>query len=352
VEQARLSGDPSFYPKADGALDRSLGIAPRDNDAALTGLGALAAGRHDFAAARNYAERALAVNPESAAGFGVLSDANTELGRYDAGRTAARRMDNLQPSLSSAARLAYHAELRGDVAGAARLLAAAPAHAGGPGEVAFAQEQLGNLAWTVGRLREAEDYYRGALAADPQHVPAMFGLARVYFAGGHIDEALRLAGEVTARRPQLEYVVWYGELLDRSGRTDAARAQYSLARATIDLQRAQGVDIDLEAALFEADHGDSATAVRLGRAAYERRPSIYAGDAYAWALHAAGRDREAARYAARAARLGTVNALLAYHRGVIELGAGYRAAARVDLARALDLNPHFFARVDIQLDLE
>jgi tetratricopeptide (TPR) repeat protein len=270
-----------------------------------------------------------------------LADANTELGRYDAGRAAARRMDDLQPSLSSAARLAYHAELRGDVAGAARLLAAALAHAGTPGEVAFAREQLGNLAWTVGHLREAEDHYRAALAADPQHVPAMFGLARVYFAGGHIDEALRIAGDVAARRPMLEYVVWYGELLDRSGRTAAARTQYSLARATIDLQRAQGVDIDLEAALFEADHGDATVAVRLGRAAYERRPSIYAADAYAWALHAAGRDREAARYAARAARMHTANALFAYHRGIIELAAGNRAAARIDLARALHLNPRF-----------
>ena len=49
-----------------------------------------------------YAKQAIAVNPESAAAYGVLSDALTELGRYDEGRAAARRMDDLQPSLASA----------------------------------------------------------------------------------------------------------------------------------------------------------------------------------------------------------------------------------------------------------
>lgn len=40
VEQARLSADPTWYPKAQGVLDRSLQEAPDDNDAALAGLGA------------------------------------------------------------------------------------------------------------------------------------------------------------------------------------------------------------------------------------------------------------------------------------------------------------------------
>ena len=341
VEQARVSGDATFYPKAEGALDRSLDIAPTENDSALGGLGALAAGRHDFSRALQYAEQAIAVNPESAAAHGVLSDTLTELGRYDEGRAAARRMDDLQPSLASAARLAYHAELRGNTASATRLLIAARAQSDGAGEIAFVEEQLGNLAWSMGRLDDAARSYRAALAAAPQHAPAMFGLARIRAARGAADEALRLAAQAVARRPQLDYIAWYGELLDRAGHRDKARNEYTLATATIDLQRAQGVDVDLEAALFEADHGDAATAVRLARAAYDRRPSIYAADAYAWALHVAGHDRSAFTYATRALRLGTRNALFSYHKGAIELALGNRAAARADLGRALAINPHF-----------
>src|SRR5262249_28170901 len=151
-----------FYPKAQGALDRSLALAPTDNDSALAGLGALAAGRHDFSRALQYAQQAIAVNPDSPAAFGVLSDALTELGHYNEGRGAARRMDDLQPSLASAARLAYHAELRGDTARAARLLSAARAQSDSAGEVAFVDEQLGNLAWSTGRLNTATRNYRGA----------------------------------------------------------------------------------------------------------------------------------------------------------------------------------------------
>ena len=340
VEQARVSGDASFYPKADGALDRSLGIAPTNNDSALAGLGALAAGRHDFSRALQYAKQAIAVNPESAAAYGVLSDALTELGRYDEGRAAARRMDDLQPSLASAARLAYHAELRADTAAATRLLSAARAQSESASEVAFVDEQLGNLAWSTGHL-DANRNYRAALAAAPQHAPAMFGLARVRAARGDVEEAQRLAAQAIARRPQLEYIAWYGELLDRAGRRDQARNEYALGRATINLQRAQGVDVDLEAALFEADHGDATAAVRLARAAYDRRPSVYAADAFAWTLHVAGHDRAALEYAGRALWLGTRNALFSYHKGAIELALGKRAAARADLGRALALNPYF-----------
>src|SRR5262245_18441913 len=73
VEQARFSSDPSFYPKSAGALDRYLALEPRDNDSALLGLSALAAGRHDFVAAESSARQALRVNPDSAAGYGALS---------------------------------------------------------------------------------------------------------------------------------------------------------------------------------------------------------------------------------------------------------------------------------------
>jgi len=49
--QARLTADPSYYAKADGALASSLRVRADDNGAATTGQAALAASRHDFAGA-------------------------------------------------------------------------------------------------------------------------------------------------------------------------------------------------------------------------------------------------------------------------------------------------------------
>src|SRR5690242_16824866 len=40
VQQARVTGDPTYYPKAEGALRRSLTLNPRSNWQAMAGLGA------------------------------------------------------------------------------------------------------------------------------------------------------------------------------------------------------------------------------------------------------------------------------------------------------------------------
>ena len=48
VEQGRVTVDPSYYPKAEGALRRSLELHPDGNFAADIGLGAPANARHEF----------------------------------------------------------------------------------------------------------------------------------------------------------------------------------------------------------------------------------------------------------------------------------------------------------------
>src|SRR5262249_21176820 len=49
IERARFTADPTYYPKAEGALRRSLKLRPTANPAPLVGLGALANARHEFA---------------------------------------------------------------------------------------------------------------------------------------------------------------------------------------------------------------------------------------------------------------------------------------------------------------
>jgi cytochrome c-type biogenesis protein CcmH/NrfG len=51
VAQARVTGDPSWYPKAEGVLARSIRINGGDNVEGALGLGVLDLARHDFASA-------------------------------------------------------------------------------------------------------------------------------------------------------------------------------------------------------------------------------------------------------------------------------------------------------------
>lgn len=340
VEQARTSGDPGYYAKAQGAVDRALRLRPGD-DLALTAAGALAAARHDFGAALRWADRAVAVNPYSGRAHTVRVDALVELGRYDAARAAAVRADRLDPGLPTFTRLSYLAELRGDTARAAELMRRSAAAATVPADLAFARFHLGELARGRGRYREADREYAAALAADPGHVAALAGRARVAAALGDPGTAVDRYRTVVARLPLPEYAAEFGELLQSLGRDAEAERQYGVVRGAAKLAGANGVATDLESALFEADHGSAAAALRAATAEWRRRQGIHAADALGWALHRSGRNAEALRFARIATALGTRDARLLYHRGVIEHGAGRTADARRSLTAALALDPHF-----------
>jgi len=341
VEQARLSADPTYYTKAEGVLDRSLRLSPTDNDAALAGLGALAAARHDFAAALGFADRSLAVNPYSMRAHAVRIDALVELGRYPEATAAARRADATRPGIPIFTRVAYVLELRGRTAEAQRVLERAMESATDPGDVAYVATQLGELAWNRGDYRAAGQHFATALRADPAYLPALDGRARVRAARGDLAGATRDHEEVASRLPLPAYLTALGDLYEALGQPDKAREQYGVVDAWVRIARANGVTTDLEVALFEADHGDRAAALRAARAERARRASVHVDDALAWALHVNGLDREALSYARQAARTGYRNALFLYHRGMIERALGLRDAARRSLAAALDLNPQF-----------
>ncbi|MEO8475585.1 MAG: tetratricopeptide repeat protein [Actinomycetota bacterium] len=341
VQQARVTADPSYYPKAQGILEASLRSHPQDNEGALVGMAALAAARHDFAAALRFGLRARRVNPYDGNVYGVIGDAQVELGRYDEAFETFQRMVDTEPGVASYARVSYAREIRGDVAGAIEAMTAAREIAGTRADEAWASFQLGELWWNSGRVARAAQAYRFGVQADPDYVPNLAGLAKIAWARGDLDAAIAGYEEVVRRFPSPEHVTALGDLYALVGQEDAAQRQYDLVRAEADLFRAAGVDTDLELALFDADHGSPRTALRAARAEWDRRHSIHVADALAWALHANGNDTEAATYADRALALGTRNALFVYHAGMIRLGLGDRAGARELLAEALRINPRF-----------
>jgi tetratricopeptide (TPR) repeat protein len=341
VQAARVTSDPSYYPKADGALQRSLVIHPSANAAAMVGMAALSAARHDFAASLEWGRRAEAAAPDAGAVYGVVDDALTQLGRYPEARIALQRMLDIQPSIASFTRASYDLEEHGDVAGATTALQRALADASTPSDVAFCRYYLGELAFNSGDVAGATQQYRAARQADSSYVPALEGIAKVEAAQGKVDAALRDYHDVLARLPLPQYV---NEVLDYEqslGRTGDADALLALFRTEVQLFAGSGVDVDLESALVNADHGDAATAVHDAEGEWSRRHSVLIADALAWALHQSGRDAEALPYANQALSLGWQNALMYFHRGVIEHALGMNGPARLDLSTTEKINPFF-----------
>jgi len=341
VEQARVTGDPSYYERAQGALDRSMKLQPESNALAMIGLGALANARHDFAEARDWALRARELAPATASVYGVLADALTQLGDVAGATAAVQQMLDTRPGVASFTRASYEFELHGRVDDARLALERALEDAASRPDIAFIRYYLGELAFNTGDLEEAARQYARGLEIAPDDVALRQGRAKVAAARGDLAQALADYQTVTNRSPLPQYVQEYGELLLVAGREDEAAVQFELFRAQQQLYEAAGSVDNLAVSQFAADHGDPAEALRRAEGEWDRRQSVFVADAMAWALHANGRDAEALEYADRAAALGWRNATFGYHRGMILAALGRWAEAEAQLADALALNPHF-----------
>ena len=341
VQKARATAEPSYYNLAARALRKAIRSQPQ-NLSAVLGMGELALGRHDFAAARRWARKALAVDAQNGTAYGILGDAAVELGRYRDAFRSFQRMIDLRPSLSSHARVSYARELTGDVAGAIASMRRGVVAGATAADKAWAQNQLGDLFFNSGRLEDAERAYRSALALAPDFVPPDAGLGRVEAARGSFVPAIRRFEGIVDRYPLPQYVTTLGDLYATTGRDEESRRQYALVVAQGELFEAAGVIPDVEVSLFLADQGhDPRSAVRLARAQYAARPSVRVADALAWSLFKSGRYKEAREYSIRALTLGTSDASYHYHAGMIAEALRDDGAARRHLSRALAINPHF-----------
>ncbi len=334
VQKARESGDPSFYVRAEGVLERALARGPAD-PAELTEAAALAAGRHDFRSAARLARRARALEPGSLGALPVLVDALVELGRYREAERTLQALVDLKPNLAGYARVAYVRELYGDLDGAAEALGLAIA-AGGPvpENIASVQSLLGALERSRGRPVAARRAFAAALAAVPGYAPALAGRARLAATRGDLRGAIARWRALVARRPLPEYVIGLGEAELAAGRRSAGRRTLALVRAQERLLAGAGVNTDVEVAIYEADHGDRSRAVALARDAWANAPSVRSADALGWALTRAGRPEAGLRWARRALKLGSLDPTFRYHAGMAALAAA-RSAGRRNLRLAL-----------------
>jgi tetratricopeptide (TPR) repeat protein len=229
------------------------------------------------------------------------------------------------------------------VAGARAALRLALDASLGQGETeAWTRVQLSKAAFSVGDLAPALAQARAALRAFPGYAPAYDALAWAEYGRGHTRAAIAAERQAVDRIPLPQYVAMLGDLQRAAGRPAEARRQFALIGVIQRLLVANGVDTDLETALFDVDHGIRLRAsLALARRAQRERPSIDGDDVLAWALARTGHCGEALDHSKSALRLGTRDALKLFHRGAIERCLGNRAVARNWFRRALALNPRF-----------
>ncbi|MBA2732814.1 MAG: tetratricopeptide repeat protein [Acidobacteria bacterium] len=342
MQKARETGDFGYNARAEEALNRSF-IAEPDNHVGTRLQAYLLLSFHRFAEALPVAQRAVAQSPKDYEAHGALVDALVELGQYEEAKKAVQTMLDIRPYTASYARASYLRSLYGNTDGAieAMQMAVQSANPGNPENLAWCLVYLGDELMTAGRRSEAEREYDRALFSFPDYYLALAAKARAKVAAGDTDAAVELYKRAQERVPSPDVAVDLGDLYTKLGRMDDAKKQYDLVEFIERTSAASGT-YSRQLALFYADREIKLDeALTIARRERETRSDIYTYDALAWVLYKRGELAEAKKSIDEAMRLGTRDARIFYHAGMIYKAIDDPQTAAKYLKLALAINPSF-----------
>ncbi|MBV8643069.1 MAG: hypothetical protein JO225_04045 [Candidatus Eremiobacteraeota bacterium] len=349
LQRYRERGDVGDALRALGAAQASLRVQPRGNLSAETALGSALLTLHRFRDALAVTHDMERVAPGDPALRVREASLDLELGDYGAAKRIVDRFAHGADdgsALDVQTLLTRWDELTGHLDRARRRFArtttyADAAYAAPAQERAWFWFRSAELAFEAGDTDAALGDARIALARFPNYGEANRVLARVDCALHRWRDCLAAARASARVTPYPEVLGYEVDALRALGERAEAAQTDDLIAAVGRLGDAQHVT-DRLLAVYDAEHGvRPAEAYRLARGELAARDDVFTEDTLAWSAAADGRWDEARTRARRAVRLGTENALLDYHAGVIALHAGDRDEARRRLRRALARNARF-----------
>jgi tetratricopeptide (TPR) repeat protein len=208
--------------------------------------------------------------------------------------------------------------------------------------IAWTQFMLGEEYFQTGDLKNAEAAERDALTAFPHYHHALAELGKIHAAQGRFPESVEFYKRALEVIPLPSYAGALGDVYSKLGNRTEAKKQYDLVEFIGHLSALNNVAYNRELAMFYADHDlKPGKALELAQKELDVRHDIYTWDCLAWALYKNGRATEALPALSKAMALGTKDAMLFFHAGMIQHAVGDDAKASEYLALALATNPHF-----------
>jgi tetratricopeptide (TPR) repeat protein len=361
LRRFRESGDDADLDRALKTAEQSLKVVPAAdlNKGGLAARAHAAFSLHRFSVARDDARQLLNFEQSKRGPLELLGDALLELGDYaEAGEVYSkvdREFESEDAQATTEVRLARFAMLHGAVEAARRRFDAAVQLAQGAGldpptpappeVLAWVLVQAGQFDFMCGRWDVAEKRYRAALDVKPQDWPALDHLAELRAAQKRYDEAVGIYTPLVQRVPRPELFQALGDVYREMGKPDDARAWHTRAASAFRQAADRGsAHYFHHLAGFYCDVESNPTeALRWAREDMKVRHSVYAHDALAWALYAAGDYAGASAAMDKALALGTADSHLVYHASLIYARAGDARKAQACLKKAAEVNPHFMA---------
>lgn len=313
INEARVTGEHGHYYPAGLQVLEGINLNRADEDVRFRALATKAGiqlSLHDFAAALESAEKAVAINPYNAQIYGALVDAHVELGQYEEAVAMADKMVSIRPDLRSYARVSYLREIHGQVEGAIEAMKLAVS-AGYPAyeESAWARLTLGKLYENYGSPEEAENEYRIILAQRPDYPFAIAALAKLALERKDYAEAERLLKQACEIIPEFSFYESLAKIYKETGREEDFKRTMEELWAMLQDDTDSGHNMNLEyAQLYSELTKEQDKALEYALKEYRKRPdNIDVNRVLATVYHRSGDYAKAMRHLEAATRTHSVH---------------------------------------------
>ncbi len=350
IQEGRITGDHLYYDEAAMHYINQLLKADSNNFDGLTYKSILFLSQHHFAEGLAIAEKARQVNPYNAFIYGVLVDANVELGNYDAAVQNADSMMSIRPDIRSYSRVSYIREIYGDYPGAIEAMQMA-AESGLPGDegTAWARVQLGLLYEKTGDLLRAKMNYTIALDERLDYAYAYSGFARLACAEKNYTEAIKFYQKADSLVKDFSIKEELADVYEISGQNEKAVTiskrvvddMSSIAEAAItDENIGHYSDRELAYAYLKVNNNDKA--LKHAIAEWNRRPkNIDVNETVAWVYYKMEKPEKSIQYITEALKTNNKNPVLLSRVGLIYAKLKDNAKAKLYLTEALKNKPNY-----------
>ena len=357
IQEARITGDHAYYDQAAlELLDDVIKNEPKNFDA-LCCKATVLLSQHHFSEGLVVAQQAQPINPNSAFVYGLLCDANVELGKYSEAVKMCDKMISIRPDARSYARVSYLREIHGDLTGA--IVAAKLAVAAGyPGleQSEWTRMILAHLYENKGQLDSAEIQYKIALAERPDYAFAIAGLGNIAkqkrnykLAIAAYEKAKNMINEYSFEDELTDLYTLNNETAKAKKSSEQVIAMLSPLADADESSSAHGHYADKELAYAYLKVPDTEKALEHAMIEYERRPdNIDVCETVAWVNYKKGNFAEANKLIDKALKTKCQNPSLLCHAGLIKIKAGQKEIGEELIKKAMQSNPY----MDIELKNE
>jgi tetratricopeptide (TPR) repeat protein len=357
IQEGRITGNFNYYNAAATKLVDNILENDEKNFEALTFKATILLSQHQFEKAKSIAEQVQKLYPQNAYVYGLIIDANVELGNYKKALEAADKMISIRPDTRSYSRIAYLREIYGDIPGAIEAMKMA-IDAGPPGDenTEWCRVQLGKLYEKIGKIKDAEMHYTIA-SVNRQNFPyALSGLARIAAWKKEYTRALALYQQADSLIPDHTFKEGIEEIYALTGQNEKAKQIAEeilnyMKQFSGNTQKKEMQNEDHEMAHAYMGVGNFENALEYALLEYNRRPSnIEVNETVAIVYYNKGDYEKALPYIETALKTNCKNPELLCHAGLIYAKAGKIKEAQLFLKDALMNNPNI--RVSLKDDAE